>query len=142
MFDMFKDIASGADILKEITSGVAVTKTEEMLHEFNETIRTVKGLGLSVSNVSFKMGLPPEIGATFTGLVAALDQGKLKDLIAQNKENKMVTLLLEALTTVSSLKDQLRELDFWGVKMDVRLGLSPHIEVGLLTKSDTPAIAK
>jgi hypothetical protein len=142
MFEMFKDLTAGADILKEITSGVAVTKTEELLHEFNDAIRTTKDLGLTVSNVSFKMGLPPEVGATFTGSVDALDPGKLKELIDKNKENKIVTLLLEALTTVSSLKNQLHELDFWGVKIDVRLGLSPHIEVGLLTKGETVALAK
>jgi hypothetical protein len=142
MFEMFKDLTAGADILKEVVSGAAVTKTEEMLHEFNEGIRITKALGLTVSHVNFKMGLPPEVGATFTGLIDALEQGKLKDLIDKNKQNKLVTLLLEALVTVSSLKDQLHELDFWGVKMEVRLGVSPHIEVGLLTKGETAAIGK
>jgi hypothetical protein len=125
------------DKLKEVASGAVAGKSEEIIHEFNDTIRTIKALGLAVNNVSVKMGIPPEIGATITGSIDALDREEIGKLIERNKEKKIVTLLLEALTTASNFKDQLGELEFCGVKMDVKLGLSPNIEIGLLTKGDS-----
>ena len=127
---MFEKIIEGA-------AGVTVEKVQEMIREFNDTIPTIKALGLSVSNISFKMGIPPEIGATFTGSVEALDQQKIKDLIERHRENKTFISILEALRTASNFKDQLSELGFRGIKVDVKLGILPHVEVGLLTKTDS-----
>jgi hypothetical protein len=122
------------DKLKEVSAGAVADKAGDMIRDFNDAIPTIKALGLSVSDMSFKMGLPPEIGATFTGSVEALDQAKIKELIERHAEKKMITALLETLRTASNLKDQLRELEFRGVKVDVKLGISPTVEVGLLTK--------
>jgi hypothetical protein len=46
-------------------------------------------------------------------------------------------LILEALKPASNLKDQLGDLGMRGVKVDVKLGLPPKIEVGLLPKAAT-----
>jgi hypothetical protein len=115
------------------TSGLIIDKGSQLIHEFNETIPKMRALGLSVSDMSLKMGIPPEIGATFTGAVDAFDQGKLKEMIADEEGRQVMTLMLEALIAVSNVKDQLSELEIHGVKMAVRLGLSPNVEVGLLT---------
>jgi hypothetical protein len=90
------------DKIKDVVAGAAGEKAVEMIREFNDTIPTIKGLGLSVSNLSFKMGLPPEIGATFTGSVEALDQQTIKGLLERHRENKTITAILEALRAVLS----------------------------------------
>jgi hypothetical protein len=117
----------------QVTSGHLIDQGGQLIQEFNETIPKIRALGLSVSDMSLKMGIPPEIGATFAGAVDALDQGKLKEMIADEKGKKVLTLMLEALIAVSNVKNQLSELEIQGVKMQVRLGLSPSVEVGLLT---------
>ena len=76
------------DKFKEGAAGAAAQKAQELLREFNDTIPTLKALGLSVSNISFGMGLVPEIGATFIGSVDALEQDKIRDLMERHRDKK------------------------------------------------------
>jgi predicted regulator of amino acid metabolism with ACT domain len=124
------------DGIRKAAGAVTAERAQEMIREFNDAVPTIKGLGLSVRNLSFKMGVPPEIGATFIGSVEALDQGTIKDLMERYEKNSTIKLILETLRAVSNLKDQLTELDFKGIKADVKLGLLPSVEVGLLVKTD------
>ncbi len=137
MLDRFKDLVvagSSLEGLKEVISpGAAIDKAHEMLREFNETVPTLKAIGLSVSDVSFKMGIPPEIAATLVGSVSALDGVAIKDAKGRYRDNRVVTLILEALILASTFKSQLSGLGFAGVKVDVRLGLFPSVQVGLLS---------
>lgn len=134
MFDKLGKIASSAGSVMD----AGVDKVHEVLREFNETMPTIKALGLSVRHVSFGMGLVPEVSATLIGSIDALEQGKIDDLLKKHQDNKTTTLILEALKTASNLKDQLGDLGMRGVQVDVRLGLPPRIEVGLLPKAATP----
>jgi hypothetical protein len=62
--------------IKEGVAG-AVDKTNEIVRELNETLLILKALGISVRDVSFAMGVPPEIKARLIGSVDALDQHKI-----------------------------------------------------------------
>lgn len=127
--------------LKEGAAGVGAQKAVELLHDFNDSIPTLKALGLSVGNITFEMGLVPEVAATFTGSVEALDPAKIKDLAERHKESKILSAILEVLRTVGTLKAQLSELPVTGVKLDVALGISPKLTVGLLTRAGAPQAA-
>ena len=122
--------------IKGAAADAAVEKAQELLREFNDTMPTIKALGLSVSHITVGMGIVPEIGATLIGSVEAVEQQKIKELIERHRENKTLTFLLEALRAASNLKDQLSEVGFRGVKVDMKLGLPPKIEVGLLSKAN------
>jgi hypothetical protein len=120
------------------TSGLmeaGVGKVEAIIREFNETIPTIKALGLSVRNVSFGMGLVPEIGATLIGSIDALEPEKIDELLKAHQENKTTVLILEAMKAASNLKDQLGDFGLRGVKVDVKLGMPPKISVGLLPEA-------
>jgi hypothetical protein len=128
-----------AESLKELsdhTLASAVGKAHDLIREFNDTLPTIKALGLSVRDVSFKMGLPPELAATLTGSVEALDEARLSELAARHRDNKAVAAMVEALRAAASFKAQLGNLGFTGVRMDVRLGLLPSVQVGLLNRPD------
>jgi len=133
VFDKLGKIASSAGNVMD----AGVDKVHEVLREFNETMPTIKALGLSVRNISFGMGLVPEVSATLIGSIDALEQDKIDDLLKKHQDNRTTTLILEALKTASNLKDQLGDLGMRGVKVDVKLGLPPKIEVGLLPKAPT-----
>jgi hypothetical protein len=129
------------DKFKEGAAGAAAQKAQELLREFNDTIPTLKALGLSVSNISFGMGLVPEIGATFIGSVDALEQDKIRDLMERHRDKKTLMAILEVLRTVGNFKEQLSELPVTGIKVDVTLGIPPKLGVGLLTRAATPQAA-
>jgi hypothetical protein len=113
-------------------------KTADAIREFNDTIPTIRALGLTVTDIALKMGVPPEISARFTGSVAALDQGRIKDLAAKHQGNRTIEVILEALRTTANFKDQLTQVGFRGVNVDVKLGLLPSVDVGLIAE-DKPA---
>ena len=92
MLGKFKDIVtSGAalDGLKEVlTPGAAIEKARQLLRDFNETVPTLKALGLSVSDMSFKMGIPPEIAASLLGSIDALDSDGIKTVKERHQDNR------------------------------------------------------
>ena len=156
MFERLKEVAAGAvgtgtdpsggfmDKLKGAAAGAVgagMEKAQEIMRDFNDTIPTIRALGLSVRNVSFGMGLMPEIAATLVGSVEALDCEKIDELLKQHQKNKTAAFVLEALKTTSNLKDQLSQFGIRGIKVDLKLGVPPKVEVGLLSQSESVAAA-
>jgi hypothetical protein len=123
--------AEEEDMLQVLTN-IAVTKGQQVLREFNDLVPTLRTLGLGFSDVSVKLGLPPEISATLTGSVEVLDRESIRELIDSHKENKTLTVILEALVTASNFKEQLTDLGFRGLALHVRLGMFPSVKLGLL----------
>jgi hypothetical protein len=116
----------------QVFTNIAITKGQQVLREFNDLIPTLRALGLGFSDVSVKLGLPPEISATLTGSVDVLDRDAIRELIDQHRNNKTLTIILEALVTASSFKEQLTDLGFRGLALHVRLGMFPSVKLGLL----------
>src|SRR6266511_2647991 len=50
-------------LFKSRAAKLAVEKGQQVLKEFNELVPTLRALGLGLSDVSLKLGLPPEISA-------------------------------------------------------------------------------
>jgi hypothetical protein len=119
-------------LIKSRAAAMAVAKGQHVLREFNEVVPTLRGLGLGLTAVSLKLGMPPEISATLTGSVDALDAGVIRELITEHKDNRTVTILLEGLVTASHFKEQLTDLGFRGLNLHLRLGMFPSVKVGLL----------
>jgi hypothetical protein len=126
-------------LLKSQAAKIAVQKGQRVLTEFNELVPTLRGLGLGISDVSLKVGMPPEISASLTGSVDALDHDVIEALIARNKDNQTVAIVLEGLLTASNFRDQLEGLGFKGLRLDIRLGIFPSVKLGLLP-APIPAI--
>jgi len=118
--------------LKEGIAGPSLEKAHGLLTEFNDTTSKIKALGLSVQNVGIKMGVPPEITARVVGTTEALDLAEIEKLAKENQENKLLGTVLEALRTAASFKEQLQGIGFKGLTVDMKLGLLPSVEVGLL----------
>ena len=116
----------------QVFTNMAITKGQQVLREFNDLIPTLRTLGLGFSDVSVKLGLPPEISATLTGSVDVLDRESIRQLIDRHHDNKTLTVILEALVTASNFKEQLIDLGFRGLALHVRLGMFPSVKLGLL----------
>jgi hypothetical protein len=119
-------------LLKSQVAKIAVQKGQRVLTEFNDLVPTLRGLGLNISDVSLKLGMPPEISASLIGSVDALDHDVIEQLIARNSGNQTVTIVLEGLLTASNFREQLEGLGFRGLRLDVRLGIFPSVKLGLL----------
>lgn len=119
---------------------LAIHKGQHVLREFNDLIPKLRAVGLGLSDVSVRLGFPPEISASLTGTVDTLDPETLRELIARNKANKTLVIVFEALITASNFKEELQGLGLRGFRLDVRLGIFPGVRLGLLPASTTSAL--
>lgn len=119
------------DKLKDGLMNQSASKAQDLLRDFNDAVPKIKALGLSVENIGIKVGIPPEITARLVGSTAALDADEIGKMSAGN-DNKLLGAVLEALRTAASVKGYLQQVGFKGLHVDVRLGLLPSVEVGLL----------
>ncbi len=118
-------IKDKAEQLKDAAGG----SVNKLLEEFNDAIPTLKALGLSIKDVDFKMGVLPEVRATLTGSVEAVDPAKIQELIDGNHDKDLLTAVLRALQAASHMKAPLAAVGFRGVEVQLKLGLPPTASV-------------
>jgi hypothetical protein len=124
----FKGFAAAAEKIKDAAGDVL----GKGLDELNGAIPVIHALGLNVTGMHLEASVPPAITAKLTGAVENINAAKIKDLAQKNSENKAIVLLLKALETAYNFKDQLKDLHFKGIEVDLTLGLSPKVNVGFL----------
>jgi hypothetical protein len=124
----FKGLAAAAEKIKDATGDVL----GKVLDELNGAIPVIHALGLNVTGMHVEAGVPPAITAKLVGAVENVNVTKIKELAQKNAENKVIILLLKTLETAYNFKDQLKDLRFKGVEVDLTLGLSPKVNVGFL----------
>jgi len=124
-----KGLAAAAEKIKDASTDVL----GKVLDEMNGAIPVIHALGLNISGMHLEAGVPPGISAKLVGAVENVNLAKIKDLAQKNSDNRVIVLLLKALETAYNFKDQLKELQFKGVEVDLTLGLSPKVNVGFLS---------
>jgi hypothetical protein len=107
----------------------------KMVDEFNEALPTIRALGFTVKDLQVGMGLVPEIGAKLVASTDTVDPKKIKELMDKSPENKILAGTLKALLLAYNVKQQIGNIPFKGVEVDVKLGLPPHIGVAFVTAS-------
>jgi hypothetical protein len=125
---MFKD-------LRDKAAGIASGASEvsaKYLDEFNEALPTLKALGFSVRDFSVGMGVIPEVSATLVAKIEDVNVSKLNGLAEQYKERKTLVFLLKALQAAYNIRNQVPDIPFTGVQLDMKLGLPPHAGVKFL----------
>lgn len=116
----------------------AATETAgKYVNELNEALPTMRALGFTVKDLRVGMALIPEIGAKLIASTDTVDAKKIKELIEKHPENKTVVGMLKALLLAYNVKQQVGDLPFKGVEIDVTMGLPPRIGVSFV--SSTPA---
>jgi hypothetical protein len=127
----FKDVTSKA---KEL-AGTATEATGKLVDEFNEALPTMRALGFAIKDLRVGMGLLPEVGAKLIASTDTIDVKKIKELIEKHPENKTLIGALKGLELAYNVRQQVGDLPFKGVEIDVILGLPPHIGVAFISSA-------
>jgi len=131
----FKDLMDKA---KDVASG-AVDAAGKLVDEFNQALPTMRALGFTVKDLRIGSGLTPEIGATLVASTDTIDVAKIKTLMDQHADNKILVNALKTLELAFHVKQQIGSIPFKGVELDVTLGLPPRVGVSFV--SSAPAAA-
>jgi hypothetical protein len=139
MLDKMKEIqkkATGAaDEAAEKARGVAegaLEKVNQLLEDFYDVLPVLQGLGLSIGSVRMKFGVVPEVRAMVTGALDAIDEERIKELMASKPENKVLRPIIQAFRTLIPLKKPLGAVGFKSIKVDLTVGTAPDIEMEFL----------
>jgi hypothetical protein len=124
----FRGLAAAAEKIRDAGADVL----GKVLDELNSAIPVIRALGFNITGLHLEAGVPPGMTAKLTGAVENVNVAKIEDLAQKNAENKVVVLLLKSLESAYNFKDQLKDLHFKGVEVDLTLGLSPKVNVGFL----------
>ncbi len=127
----FKDLMGKAQDL----AGAATDTAGKFVDEFNEALPTMRALGFTIKDLRVGMGLMPEIGAKLIASTDTVDAKKVKELIEKHPENKTAVGMLKALLLAYNVKQQIGDLPFKGVEIDVTLGLPPHVAVAFVSSA-------
>jgi len=125
---------------QELT-GAATEAAGKLVDEFNEALPTMRALGFTIKDLRVGTGLAPEIGAKLVASTDTIDVKKVKELIEKHPENKILVAALKGLQAAYHIKQQIADLPFQGVEIDIRLGLPPHIGVAFVSSAPATTAA-
>jgi hypothetical protein len=113
-------------------AGSATATAGRMLDEFNEALPTIRALGFTVKDMHVGMGLLPEVGAKLVASTDTIDVTRLDELIQKNADKKILVTALKGLHAAYNVKQQIPDVPFKGVELDLTLGLPPRISVAFV----------
>ena len=125
---------------KELT-GAAADAAGKIVDEFNEALPTMRALGFTVKDLRVGTGLVPEIGAKLIASADTIDVKRIKELIDKHPGNKTLVAALKGLELAYNIRQQIVDLPFKAVEIDITLGLPPHIGVAFVSSAPAATAA-
>ena len=129
-----KDITGKSKGAKEKAAkvaGVAQEKINELLKEYKKATAILETFGFEVSKFDVKIGLLPKISTSISGSIDNIKEDKIKQMIEENHENKLLVSMLSALITAKDFQERADLKFLTGVTLNVTLGVPPEISVDL-----------
>lgn len=126
-----KDRAKGVQIAvaEKIaeTSEAAQEKVREKLAELNDLVPSIRALGYSVDGIQVGIGLLPDVGIDVSGLARTMDAAAYERVLEEQKDNKLISLILRTLQTTSSWQQKIHFIDMGCDQATITLGIPPKI---------------
>lgn len=120
--------------LQEQASGIASAAQEQfnaVLNEYEKVVPIAETLGLSVGKFHVEMGLIPEIKTSLVGSVDKINKEAVEKMIAENKNNKLLVLILNSLLFTKEMQQRLHISNLKSIVVDISLGVPPSVSVHL-----------
>jgi hypothetical protein len=126
-----KDRAKGvqtsvAEKLAE-TSEAAQDKLREKLNELNEMLPVIRELGYTVEGIDVGVGLLPEVGINVSGLTHTMDVATYERVLEEQKDKKMLGLILRTLQTTSAWQQKIHFMDMSCDRATITVGIPPKV---------------
>ena len=127
MKEKAKEVQSSvADKIAE-TSEAAQDKVREKLNELNSLLPCIRELGYSVDSVQIGIGLLPDVGIDVSGLAKTMDEATYERVLEEQKDNKVISLILRTLHTASSWQQKIHLMEMISDQATITLGIPPKL---------------
>ena len=108
-------------------SEAAQDKVREKLNELNSLLPCIRELGYSVDAVQIGIGLLPEVGIDVSGLSKTMDEATYQRVLEEQKENRVISLILKTLNTASSWQQKIQLMEMVSDQATITLGIPPKL---------------
>ncbi len=117
------------------TTEAAQEKLREKLDELDGLLPAIRELGYTVEAVEIGIGLLPEIGIDVSGLARTMDAATYERVLEEQKENKVISLVLRTLQTTSTWQQKIHFAALGCDQATITLGLPPRITLKFTRES-------
>lgn len=107
-------------------------KISGLLDEYRRAIGSLQAFGLRVGKLRVAVGILPEISTTILGSIDQINSDRIRELLAANPDKKLLSAILSALLTATSIRESVDLTSLREVRIDVTLGIPPKVAVDLL----------
>jgi hypothetical protein len=121
------------DLIKKV-SDVASGSNEKLagvLEEYRRAISALEVFGLRVGKLRVVAGVLPEVSTTIVGSIEYLDPERIRQVMDENPDKRVLTSILSTLLTATSIRESVELNALKAVKVDIVLGIPPKISVDL-----------
>jgi hypothetical protein len=106
----------------------ALAKIDPLLHDYNNAAQKLEALGFRVGKMSVSMGLLPVVHTSLIGEVANVDVARLTAMKEENKDDKVLVTLVDALILAKQIHGRI-ESKLESMTLLVTLGIPPSVSV-------------
>jgi hypothetical protein len=123
----FKIKAPDLSAAKALLEG-AMAKIDPLLDDYKKASKTIEALGFKIGKMTVSMGILPVIHTSLTGAVADVDVDRLTAIKQENKDDKVLVTLAEALILAKQIHARI-ESKLESLTLHVTLGIPPGVSV-------------
>lgn len=127
MKDKAKEVQSSVAEKIADASEAAQDKVREKLNELNSLLPCIRELGYSVDAVEIGIGLLPEVGIDVSGLSKTMDEATYQRVLEEQKDNRVISLILKTLNTASSWQQKIQLMEMVSDQATITLGIPPKL---------------
>ena len=127
MKDKAKEVQSSVAEKIAETTEAAQDKLRDKLNELNSLLPCIRELGYSVDSVQIGIGLLPDVGIDVSGLAKTMDQATYDRVLEEQKENKVISLILRTLHTASMWQQKIQLMEMISDQATITLGIPPKM---------------
>lgn len=109
---------------------VAGDKLMQWLDEYKRATKQLETLGFKVGKMTVGMGALPEVHTALIGDIDSVDVAKLRTMMEEKKDEKLLVMLLKALLLAKKVHGHV-ESTLKSVTLHTTLGLPPSVSVEL-----------
>lgn len=109
---------------------VAGDKLTQLLDEYKKATKQLEALGFKVGKMTVGMGMLPELHTSVSGEIDNVDPDRLKAMIEEKKDDKLLVSLLKALVMSKNIHTHI-ESKLKAVTLQITLGVPPSVNIEL-----------
>ncbi len=118
------DLASKASDLKN----AGTDKIKEIVNEINSNLPVIKEAGYEINELEVILGLPPALRPHFYK-VSDVSDDKINELLEANKDKKVLTSIMKALSQANKLQGSLQTGELKFKELEIELSIPPSINL-------------